>query len=153
MRSEQRIRKGFEKEEVVRDEVRSGFNGGTHMCRRDFPESWIILPFDAPCSSVAHEAWHAVRRMLDYCGAEQENEVVAYHLGYVVNKIIHFLIKCEEEQEESKCHTQASQEITNVTSTAAKTSLQDDTGAKPTDNQVPAANPITTGFEPTTLSC
>jgi hypothetical protein len=42
---------------------------------------------DADESTIAHESWHAIRRMLTYCGAEIENETVAYHLGFLVGAI------------------------------------------------------------------
>ena len=53
-------------------------------------QSYIFLPHDAPEGTVAHEAWHIVHMVLDYVGAKDENEVVAYHLGYLVNKIYEF---------------------------------------------------------------
>lgn len=37
--------------------------------------------------TIAHEVWHAVRRMLTHMGAELDNEVVAYHLGYLVEEV------------------------------------------------------------------
>lgn len=52
--------------------------------------SVIIIQPDASAGVIAHEAWHAVRRMLLHVGAELENEVVAYHLGYVVNHLTNF---------------------------------------------------------------
>ena len=39
---------------------------------------------------IAHESWHAVRRMLEWAGAELDNEVVAYHLGYIVGLVFDF---------------------------------------------------------------
>jgi hypothetical protein len=47
----------------------------------------IVLPVDTSDGTLAHEAWHAVRRMFRYAGAELENETVAYHLGHLVEKI------------------------------------------------------------------
>ena len=56
----------------------------------------IFLPFKADINTVTHEAYHAVRRMLEHigiglyetAGIEQlDNETVAYHLGYVVGRI------------------------------------------------------------------
>lgn len=52
--------------------------------------SVIIIQPDANAGTVAHEAWHCVRRMLLHMGADLDNEVVAYHLGYLVNKITDF---------------------------------------------------------------
>ena len=56
----------------------------------DAPQSFIFLPYDAPAGSIAHEAWHVVRRMMEHAGVELDNETVAYHLGYLVNQIFKF---------------------------------------------------------------
>lgn len=53
---------------------------GAHTC-------YIFLKPAADPGAIAHEAWHAVLRMLTTMGVEGDNEVVAYHLGYLVNKI------------------------------------------------------------------
>ena len=39
---------------------------------------------------IAHEAWHAVYRMFEFAGAELDNEMVAYHLSYLVDRIATF---------------------------------------------------------------
>lgn len=52
--------------------------------------SVIIIQPDASAGTIAHEAWHCVRRMLLHMGAGLDNEVVAYHLGYLVNKMTDF---------------------------------------------------------------
>jgi len=38
-------------------------------------------------STIAHECWHVVHRMLDYSGAVLDNETVAYHLGFLVGAV------------------------------------------------------------------
>lgn len=50
--------------------------------------SYIFIPYGSSTGSMAHEAYHAVRHMLDECSIELENEVVAYHLGYLMNEIV-----------------------------------------------------------------
>ncbi len=47
---------------------------------------------NAPSGTIAHECWHAIRTMLvDYCGVEtMEDEVTAYHLGYLVQQVTNF---------------------------------------------------------------
>jgi hypothetical protein len=52
--------------------------------------SYIFLAHDAPESTVAHECWHIVHRIMDWCGAEIDNETVAYHLGHMVEKVYEF---------------------------------------------------------------
>lgn len=48
--------------------------------------TYMFLPFTSDAGDVAHECWHVVKRMLEYVGAELENEVVAYHLGFLVRQ-------------------------------------------------------------------
>lgn len=46
---------------------------------------------DAPAGAIAHESWHAVRYILDdWTGGCLDNEVVAYHLGYLVDVVTGF---------------------------------------------------------------
>lgn len=47
---------------------------------------------DCASGTIAHECWHAIRTMLvDYCGVEtMEDEVTAYHLGYLVQQVTNF---------------------------------------------------------------
>lgn len=58
--------------------------------------SMIFLPFKADAGTIAHEAYHAVRRMLEHIGiglyedagtTQLDNEGVAYHLGYLIQRI------------------------------------------------------------------
>jgi hypothetical protein len=53
--------------------------------------SYIFLPYDTSAGDIAHEAWHVIRHMMEYLSIELDNEAVAYHLGYMVNKIFRFL--------------------------------------------------------------
>jgi hypothetical protein len=53
--------------------------------------SWIVLPLDADEATVAHEASHAVRAMLNFAGARTDNETFAYHLDFLVGRIHKFL--------------------------------------------------------------
>jgi hypothetical protein len=52
--------------------------------------SYIFLEHEAPESTVAHECWHIVHQIMDWCGAELDNEVVAYHLDHMVEKVYEF---------------------------------------------------------------
>jgi hypothetical protein len=53
--------------------------------------AWIVLSPDADEATVAHEASHAVRAMLNNAGARTDNEVFAYHLDFLVGRIHKFL--------------------------------------------------------------
>jgi hypothetical protein len=51
------------------------------------PRSFIFFKGNPNPGTIVHESWHVVRRMLEYYGIELDNEVVAYHLGYLVRNI------------------------------------------------------------------
>ena len=65
--------------------------------------SYLFLAHDADESTVAHECWHIVHRIMDWCGAELDNEVVAYHLDHMVEKVYEFkkAIKSRNKKEAS----------------------------------------------------
>lgn len=57
--------------------------------------AWLIFPFTACAGTVAHECWHAIKRLLDWAGCERyENETVAYHLGFLVNEVTKLQKNC-----------------------------------------------------------
>lgn len=57
----------------------------------DRGHSYIFLKPDSTESTVSHECWHIVHRVFKYCGvAEMDDEVVAYHLDYLVEKVYEF---------------------------------------------------------------
>lgn len=55
--------------------------------------SHLFCTKDAPAGILTHEAWHAIYGMFEWAGAELDNESVAYHLGYLVDKIAQFQAK------------------------------------------------------------
>lgn len=58
------------------------------------PEAYLFFhPERLHYGTIAHESWHCVRRLLMLMGAELENEVVAYHLGYLVTELHKFFDK------------------------------------------------------------
>jgi hypothetical protein len=52
--------------------------------------SFIFLKYNSSAGTVAHESWHAIRRMMEHMGIALDSETVAYHLGYLVNRITQF---------------------------------------------------------------
>jgi hypothetical protein len=70
--------------EVCMDEDQSDTNAVT---LHRLGQSIIIFPAEADMDTIAHESYHAIRQMLVSRDAELDNEVVAYHLGYLVNKV------------------------------------------------------------------
>ena len=57
---------------------------------QDAPLSMVFLPYNVSVGTIAHESWHVVKRMMGYCDVDLDSETVAYHLGYLVNKIFQF---------------------------------------------------------------
>lgn len=64
----------------------------------------IHLKPNAAIGTIAHEAYHAVVGMMKFVGATHENEVIAYHLGYIVDKIAEFNLKVAPRFERNKKH-------------------------------------------------
>ena len=46
--------------------------------------SYIVLRYKARMNDIVHESYHAIATLLRWIGAEHEEELFAYHLGYVV---------------------------------------------------------------------
>ena len=69
--------------------------GGAAHVYKHF-ESHIVLPFDSSIGTVVHECWHAVYRIMKSIGAELENEVVAYTLGWLTELVTGFLYSTPE---------------------------------------------------------
>jgi hypothetical protein len=63
-----------------------------HCCAKDGHSHLLFKLGDCTIGVVAHECWHAIRCMLvDWAGVEiMENELTAYHLGYLVDKVSEF---------------------------------------------------------------
>jgi hypothetical protein len=54
------------------------------------PISYLFVPPRCSVGTIAHECWHVVHRMLKHVGVDIESETVAYHLGYLVDKVTDF---------------------------------------------------------------
>lgn len=50
-------------------------------------EGWLVFGLNPSADAIAHECWHCISALLKFVGAKREEEVVAYHLGYLVGKI------------------------------------------------------------------
>jgi hypothetical protein len=44
----------------------------------------------ASAETIAHESWHAVHALMRWVGASLEDEIVAYHLSYIVDQVVKF---------------------------------------------------------------
>lgn len=80
----------------------------TH-CAKSF--AIIYLKPEADAGTIAHESYHAVRTLLRFIGAQEEEEVTAYHLDFVVSMVTVFQkkvagrFKCKTKSLKSKRKT------------------------------------------------
>ena len=59
--------------------------------------SYMFLPLDITEHGVAHEAWHVVYRMMHYINVNDlDDEIIAYHLDHLVEKIYRFKNKIQK---------------------------------------------------------
>lgn len=61
-----------------------------HSASKTAGVSYIFLPFKADIGYITHECSHCVWRIMEFIGAEHENEVMAYMLAYLVRKAVSF---------------------------------------------------------------
>lgn len=57
--------------------------------------SWLFYPYGAAPGTITHEAWHCIHKLLTFHGAELSEETIAYHLGYIVDRIYKFKWEAE----------------------------------------------------------
>lgn len=79
------------------DDVEPSYQALTIHCGddgdRDSKESFIFLAPDCVVDLIVHECWHVIYRMMKYFEVEFEDEVVAYHLGYLTQQVYDFARK------------------------------------------------------------
>jgi|SRR5690348_16273695 len=85
------IKKTAAKYEQTRNipDLENGDAWSIHPANENF--SFIFLKPNPSVGTIAHECWHVVKRMMDYMGVELDSETVAYHLGYLVDKVFRFV--------------------------------------------------------------
>jgi hypothetical protein len=65
--------------------------GGIAVHVDDDAVTYIFLPYSCSVGDMAHESWHATKRMMEYVGVELDSETCAYHLGFLTGKIFRFV--------------------------------------------------------------
>jgi hypothetical protein len=55
--------------------------------------SWMLFQYSATPGDIAHEAYHVVSQIYRYIGQELDDEMAAYHLGYIVDAANELLAK------------------------------------------------------------
>lgn len=66
-----------------------------HIVKDSCSTAHIILPYEAGVNCIVHECSHFVWWLMDEIGAQLENEIVAYHLGYTVERVCEWIAKVE----------------------------------------------------------
>lgn len=63
-----------------------------YACHMDYesPRSTLLLPLDCDAGTVAHECYHCIYRVMERIGADHENEIMAYHIGDLVQVVHNF---------------------------------------------------------------
>jgi hypothetical protein len=65
-----------------------------HVSVAGKPWSYLVFKYKPTCHEIAHESWHAVRRMLlEWTEVGLNDEAVAYHLGYMATKLKDFYFR------------------------------------------------------------
>lgn len=86
------LKRGWKKfYEQIKDDERSVT--GYHGKNPEYCQSWIMFGPDPSIKTIAHEVFHTVWNIMKHIGAEFENEVMAYHMGYLVQEITENLYK------------------------------------------------------------
>ena len=70
------------------DEILGPNVDGLHSYNKRFSLSHIFITPESSIGTIAHEVFHFIWQMMNYKGAELENEVVAYHLSYTLDEIL-----------------------------------------------------------------
>jgi hypothetical protein len=62
--------------------------GGFHIYQRNRAVGYIFLPVNADSNKVTHECYHAVCNIFRWTEASHEEEIFAYHLGYLCQMVV-----------------------------------------------------------------
>lgn len=77
------------------DEILMSSIDGMHSNNKIKPDGWIFFTPESSTGTIAHEVFHSLWAMFKFYGAKLENEIVAYHLGYMLDKIMDFKLKVD----------------------------------------------------------
>lgn len=70
---------------------RDGITRGICWNADNIALSVVFLPFESDIGYVVHELFHVVWRVMSYIGAQHENEIMAYTLGYLTREVCRFI--------------------------------------------------------------
>lgn len=60
---------------------------GLHSWNVNKPCCYLFFYHKATLNEITHECYHAISRMFNWIGAEKEEELFAYHLGYLTENV------------------------------------------------------------------
>ena len=72
------------------DDVDARADGCT-IDRSEYNMTFIFLKSTASVGTIAHECYHAVCNMFKHIGTDMDEEMVAYHIGFLVDEIFKLL--------------------------------------------------------------
>jgi hypothetical protein len=67
------------------------FTSNSHRC-------YMFLPLHASVRTIAHECWHAIKAIFGFVDISLDHECVAYHLGYLTQKVYSFVHRKEKQR-------------------------------------------------------
>jgi hypothetical protein len=76
--------------------VRDASTRAMHSALDEWPESYLFLEFNTDIGFIVHEAYHAVWRIMEFIGAKHEEEIMAYHLGWLTREIVRFISRTHD---------------------------------------------------------
>lgn len=65
-----------------------GCAAALHTGMKDEPASYIFLDLDPEPNEIVHEVVHCVWRIMELIGARHEEEIMAYFIGYISEKVM-----------------------------------------------------------------
>lgn len=68
---------------------------GLHSYDNAVPVGYIFFAPESSIGTIVHEVSHALWQMFNYYGMDFENEILAYHFGYSVDRILEFKNKVD----------------------------------------------------------
>jgi len=75
---------GMEKRRM--EEIADG--GGFHIYHRTRARSYVFLLVNSDSNQITHESYHVISNIFRWIEAQHEEELFAYHLGYLVQMIV-----------------------------------------------------------------
>lgn len=73
-----------------------GVTLGLHSYNEEHSNCYLFFTENADANVIAHECFHAIHRMFEWIEAKIEEEITAYHLGYLIGEVTKFVKKSKK---------------------------------------------------------